>query len=127
MALQTGINIDNVKPPILQEWYTCSEVRRLDRCKVVFFQQSQLTVMLVVVSGCFIATTLPVVVTRSVYIGYSAQQKEMKADTFAFFQLVDTLSDLLMFLNHGMNFLLYCTKGEYTLHSTRIALHGLVA
>ena len=72
---------------------------------------SKLSVMLLTVSFAFLATTLPMNVTLIVtafWKKYSVADKSLAAK----FKLIRTVTELLMYINHSMNFFLYCATGQ---------------
>ncbi|XP_061166542.1 probable G-protein coupled receptor 139, partial [Saccostrea echinata] len=70
-------------------------------------KSSKLTVMLLTISFAFCVTTLPMNVVMIASYQVSNNPKEM-----AKFWLVRTTAELLMYLNHSMNFFLYCATGH---------------
>ncbi|XP_035826524.1 probable G-protein coupled receptor 139 [Aplysia californica] len=71
----------------------------------------RMTVMLLSVSFTFLLTTLPMNVSSilaSAYINRAGSSDQTKAKGILF----GTLATLLMYLNHSVNFLLYCATGR---------------
>ncbi|XP_062610501.1 probable G-protein coupled receptor 139 [Saccostrea cucullata] len=70
-------------------------------------KSSKLTIMLLTISFAFCVTTLPMNVVIIASYQVSNNPKEI-----AKFWLVRTTAELLMYLNHSMNFFLYCATGH---------------
>lgn len=70
-------------------------------------KSSKLTIMLLTISFAFCVTTLPMNVVMIASLQVSNNPKEM-----AKLWLVRTTAELLMYLNHSMNFFLYCATGQ---------------
>lgn len=70
-------------------------------------KSSKLTIMLLTISFAFCVTTLPMNVVMIASYQISDSPKEM-----AKLWLVRTTAELLMYLNHSMNFFLYCATGQ---------------
>ncbi|KAL8590175.1 hypothetical protein ACOMHN_010370 [Nucella lapillus] len=71
----------------------------------------RLTVMLLVVSFTFLLTTLPMNVSVIASAFWNSHSTEDLA-RMSRFQLVFTVAELLMYLNHSVNFFLYCATGH---------------
>lgn len=71
---------------------------------------AKLTVMLLTVSFTFLATTLPMNVVMIATVIWKDQTND--ASSLARFWLIRTISELLMYLNHSINFFLYCATGQ---------------
>ena len=69
----------------------------------------KITCMLLVISFTFLLTTLPVNITLIVSTVTSHSDS---VDSFAKMQLANTLTVLLMYTNHCINFFLYCATGR---------------
>ncbi|KAK7114892.1 pyrokinin-1 receptor-like [Littorina saxatilis] len=70
----------------------------------------RLTVMLLTVSFTFLLTTLPMNVSVIAAAFWNRQAGDVA--TMSKFQLVFTVAELLMYLNHSVNFFLYCATGH---------------
>ncbi|KAK6186501.1 hypothetical protein SNE40_008530 [Patella caerulea] len=71
---------------------------------------SKLTAMLLTVSFTFLLTTLPMNITLIVTYFWNKEDREL--ENTAKFHLVKTITELLMYVNHSMNFFLYCATGR---------------
>ncbi|TGZ52021.1 hypothetical protein CRM22_010711 [Opisthorchis felineus] len=71
----------------------------------------QLTIMLQVVSFSFLVTTVSIVVMKTL-TQVPAMKSVTSVQTKAAFQLADTVAELLMYINHAMNFYLFCATGK---------------
>lgn len=71
----------------------------------------KITIMLLSVSFTFLITTLPMnlVLIHSSVSGKSGSEEDV---SFAKQQLMGTLAEMLMYVNHSINFFLYCTTGK---------------
>ena len=69
----------------------------------------KITCMLLVISFTFLLTTLPVNITLIVTTVNSHSEDDQ---SFAKIQLANTLTQLLMYTNHCINFFLYCATGR---------------
>lgn len=68
------------------------------------------TVMMLMVSMSFLVTTLPnntVLIITAVWNDYGTS-----AENIALFTLIKTITELLMYTNHAINFFLYCASGR---------------
>ncbi|XP_069114762.1 probable G-protein coupled receptor 139 [Argopecten irradians] len=68
----------------------------------------KLTMMLLMVSFTFLLTTLPMNIILIMTKSWNEQNQQQRAD----FYLAKTVSELLMYLNHTINFFLYCISGR---------------
>ncbi|XP_060081567.1 probable G-protein coupled receptor 139 [Ylistrum balloti] len=68
----------------------------------------RLTTMLLMVSFTFFLTTLPMNIILIMTKSWNEQTQQQKAA----FYLAKTVSELLMYLNHTINFFLYCISGR---------------
>ncbi|XP_033754751.1 growth hormone secretagogue receptor type 1-like [Pecten maximus] len=68
----------------------------------------KLTMMLLVISFTFLLTTLPMNIILIATKTWNEQNQQQRADFF----LAKTVSELLMYLNHSINFFLYCISGR---------------
>ncbi|PVD21427.1 hypothetical protein C0Q70_19600 [Pomacea canaliculata] len=71
---------------------------------------TKLTVMLLTVSFTFLLTTLPMNISLIVTAFWN-QQKHSERQ-MAQFNLAKTITELLMYVNHSINFFLYCATGQ---------------
>ena len=95
-----------------------TRIRRLSACAYQFsktsFSQSQtdinrrITCMLLVVSFTFLVTTLPV----NIHIIVFAINRNSTKASFVKMELAKTITELLMYTNHCLNFFLYCATGR---------------
>lgn len=69
----------------------------------------KLTIMLLTISFTFLATTVPMNVVMIFTVMWN---KNEDPDQFAKLLLIRTISELLMYLNHSINFFLYCATGQ---------------
>ncbi|TPP64181.1 G-protein coupled receptor [Fasciola gigantica] len=71
----------------------------------------QMTIMLLVISFAFLITTLAIVVTKilSQVLDLSGSSRRLQRLNF---QLADSVAELLMYINHAMNFYLFCATGK---------------
>lgn len=71
----------------------------------------QLTVMLLVISFAFLLTTVFIVLMKIL-----AQTLDLRGSfkwkARSYFQLADTIAELFMYINHAMNFYLFCFTGK---------------
>lgn len=81
-----------------------------------FENSKRLTRMLIAVSFTFLVTTLPVNVFHIVSPVLGPDDKTMELgeyiESFALFSLLRTIAEMLMYLNHSINFFLYCVTGK---------------
>ena len=70
----------------------------------------KLTVMLLTISFTFLLTTLPVNISLIATAFWNPYVKDLKV--VAKFTLIRTITELLMYTNHSMNFFLYCATGQ---------------
>jgi hypothetical protein len=70
----------------------------------------KLTIMLLTVSFAFLLTTLPMGISLIIRIFWQRSDHEVKA--ILQFKLAKTIAELLMYVNHSMNFVLYCATGQ---------------
>ncbi|OWF47147.1 Thyrotropin-releasing hormone receptor [Mizuhopecten yessoensis] len=68
----------------------------------------KLTMMLLLVSFTFLLTTLPMNIILIMTKSWNEQNQQQRADFF----LAKTVTELLMYLNHTINFFLYCITGR---------------
>ncbi len=71
----------------------------------------RLTFMLLTISFAFLITTLPMNVSLIATAFYNSYTKDLHV--ISRFKLVRTITELLMYVNHSMNFFLYCATGEF--------------
>ncbi|KAF7262213.1 hypothetical protein EG68_01020 [Paragonimus skrjabini miyazakii] len=71
----------------------------------------QLTIMLLVVSFAFLVTTVSIVVVKLLNQLLDLEHYGNIRSRSAF-QLADTVAELLMYVNHAMNFYLFCATGK---------------
>lgn len=71
---------------------------------------TKLTVMLLTISFTFLLTTLPM--NMLLIVKAFITQKEVSTEVITRFMLARTVTELLMYSNHSMNFFLYCATGE---------------
>ncbi|XP_070198812.1 growth hormone secretagogue receptor type 1-like [Littorina saxatilis] len=72
---------------------------------------TKLTIMLLSVSFTFLITTLPMNITL-IFTAFWNQQKDHDLRSIAQFNLAKTVAELLMYINHSINFCLYCATGQ---------------
>ncbi|KAL3310697.1 hypothetical protein Ciccas_010732 [Cichlidogyrus casuarinus] len=68
----------------------------------------QLTVMMLVVSLTFLSTTLPIIISLS--IAHAVGENSVIWNTYQ--GIIDSCCQMLMYVNHSMNFYLYCATGK---------------
>jgi hypothetical protein len=73
----------------------------------------KITIMLLTISFAFLLTTLPMVICM--IIGAIVQQ-ETDLQVIAQMTLASTITEYLMYINHSMNFFLYCATGQKFRH-----------
>ena len=77
---------------------------------------TKMTLMLLTISFAFLITTLPGNVVLILTTYWNSRVNEMspeeKSELMAKGQLLRTITQLLMFTNHSMNFYLYCAAGQ---------------
>ena len=71
---------------------------------------TKLTIMLLTVSFTFLLTTLPMNVSLIVTAFWQQYQNTLRQ--IAQFKLAKTVAELLMYVNHSINFFLYCATGH---------------
>ncbi|KAF6775371.1 hypothetical protein AHF37_05025 [Paragonimus kellicotti] len=71
----------------------------------------QLTIMLLVISFAFLVTTVSIVVVKLLNQVLDLEHYGDIRSRSAF-QLADTVAELLMYVNHAMNFYLFCATGK---------------
>ena len=74
-------------------------------------ESSRLTVMLLCISFTFLVTTLPMNLTL-IPITFGKTDKDSDIRHLLRLRLVRTITELLMYLNHSINFYLYCATGR---------------
>ena len=72
---------------------------------------TRLTVMLLTISFTFLLTTLPQTIVQ-ILAHFLDSRARHDLEVQANFQLAKTVALLLMYLNHSMNFVLYCATGQ---------------
>ncbi|XP_060071610.1 growth hormone secretagogue receptor type 1-like [Ylistrum balloti] len=82
----------------------CNSKMKHSSCEV----NRKLTIMLLMVSFTFLLTTLPMNIILIMTKSWNEQNQQQKAA----FYLAKTVSELLMYLNHTINFFLYCISGR---------------
>jgi hypothetical protein len=70
----------------------------------------KLTIMLLTISFTFLATTVPMNVVMIATVVWRNEMDNPKQ--IAKLLLIRTISELLMYLNHSVNFFLYCATGQ---------------
>lgn len=80
------------------------------RSRTCSFDNNKLTVMLLAISFSFLITTLPNNVSLIASIFWSTSGADLT--TVTRYKLVRTITELLMYVNHSMNFYLYCATGQ---------------
>ena len=73
----------------------------------------RLTVMLLTVSFAFVITTLP---QSAMLIYVPFRPANLSIDSIMILRLIQTISELLMYTNHSINFYLYCATGRKFRH-----------
>lgn len=72
----------------------------------------QRTIMLLVVSFVFLLTTMPILVVKTIFVYMQTTNKTWQSNaTHASMSFVDALANILMLVNHSINFFLYCIAG----------------
>nr|AKQ63062.1 orphan G-protein coupled receptor 57 [Platynereis dumerilii] len=74
----------------------------------------KLTIMLLTISFAFLLTTLPMNIALIGTAFYNQYHKDLHIMTK--FKLIRTITELLMYVNHSMNFYLYCATGQKFRH-----------
>ncbi|XP_076470487.1 putative G-protein coupled receptor 139 [Babylonia areolata] len=72
---------------------------------------TKLTIMLLTVSFTFLLTTLPMNIAL-IFTAFWNQQKTHDLQQAARFNLTKTVTELMMYVNHSINFCLYCATGH---------------
>ena len=80
---------------------------------------ARLTLMLLAVSCAFLVTTLPMIAVNVT----SAIRGRAKGAELSTFFLVRTVTQMLMFLNHSINFFLYCATGHKFRRRLLVLMH----
>ena len=75
---------------------------------------TRLTVMLLTISFAFLALTLPKNIVGIITDFYDQYKKDLSR--VAYFHLYKTITELLMYTNHSINFFLYCATGQKFRH-----------
>ncbi|XP_013403369.1 FMRFamide receptor-like [Lingula anatina] len=78
----------------------------------------KLTIMLLTVSFTFVLTTLPInvfMIAKAFFQSYSEQDIDEKGRR----EVIHTSAKLLMYLNHSINFFLYCATGQKFRHQVK--------
>ncbi|XP_062605289.1 FMRFamide receptor-like [Saccostrea cucullata] len=71
----------------------------------------KLTTMLLSVSFTFLVTTIPMNIVL-IFTAFWNKQTDNDVKGAAIFHLIKTISELLMYVNHSINFFLYCATGQ---------------
>ena len=73
----------------------------------------KLTVMLLAVSFTYLVSTFPMAIAMVFHDEWRRESvDQLPKEVFAQRQLIRTVSEMLMFLNHSINFYLYCALGQ---------------
>lgn len=75
---------------------------------------TRMTIMLLTISFAFLLTTLPRTVAGICAAFYNQYRRDLAR--VAAFEFAHTVTDLLMYVNHSMNFFLYCATGQKFRH-----------
>ncbi|KAK2155480.1 hypothetical protein LSH36_239g04019 [Paralvinella palmiformis] len=75
---------------------------------------TRLTVMLLTITFAFLLTTLPMTVANILAAFWNEYRTDLAA--VSRFKLGRTITELLMYVNHSMNFFLYCATGQKFRH-----------
>ena len=75
---------------------------------------TRLTIMLLTISFAFLLTTLPMNITSILADFFNIYKNDLRM--VAKFSLARTITELLMYVNHSMNFFLYCATGQKFRH-----------
>lgn len=75
---------------------------------------TRMTIMLLTISFAFLLTTLPRTVTSIAAAFFNQYRRDLAR--VAAFEFAHTVTDLLMYVNHSMNFFLYCATGQKFRH-----------
>lgn len=78
-------------------------------------QSIKLTIMLLSVSFTFLVSTLPM----NTFLIVKAFTEDQYLKTSAQYSLITTIAKLLMYLNHAINFFLYCATGQKFRHQVK--------
>ncbi|XP_052817936.1 probable G-protein coupled receptor 139 [Mya arenaria] len=87
-------------------------INTADKRKVFKDNNIKLTVMLLSVSFTFLITTFPMAIVMVFNSEWSRDIENVPLSVIAQRQLLRTSAEMLMFLNHSVNFYLYCALGQ---------------
>lgn len=80
----------------------------------------KLTIMLLTISFAFLLTTLPMNISLIISAFYHNYLNDLHF--LSRFKLARTITELLMYVNHSMNFFLYCATGQKFRHNLLLML-----
>lgn len=87
-----------------------SDKKSSDGRRPVSEGSTKITVMLLAVSCSFLVTTLPMNIFVISTSFWNSQRRNN--EQWATYRLLKTVTELLMYVNHSMNFFLYCATGQ---------------
>ena len=85
---------------------------QMEKRKATTDNNVKLTVMLLSVSFTFLVTTFPMVIVGIYHPQWNSEIDEGTVQLAAQRQLIRTVAEMLMYLNHSVNFYLYCALGQ---------------
>ncbi|WAR11491.1 GHSR-like protein [Mya arenaria] len=112
VVCNTLIIIQTLKATIWREAQNGPLINTADKRKVFKDNNIKLTVMLLSVSFTFLITTFPMAIVMVFHSGWSRDIENVPLSVIAQRQLIRTSAEMLMFLNHSVNFYLYCALGQ---------------
>ena len=75
---------------------------------------TRLTIMLLTITFAFLLTTLPMTIAN--IMAFFLDEYKTNLHEVSKFKLARTITELLMYINHSMNFFLYCATGQKFRH-----------
>ena len=91
-----------------------AEMRSYEQRRPSHEGSTRLTVMLLTISFAFLLTTLPMNITN--ITAYFWRQYRGDLHEVSKYTLARTITEMLMYINHSMNFFLYCATGQKFRH-----------
>jgi len=87
-------------------------INAADKKKIFKDNNVKLTVMLLSVSFTFLVTTFPMAIVMVFHSEWRQDTENVPLNIIAQRRLIRTSAEMLMFLNHCVNFYLYCALGQ---------------
>ncbi|KAH3772461.1 probable G-protein coupled receptor 139 [Dreissena polymorpha] len=112
VIFNTLIIFQTLKATIWRDAAQNGPFKQSDKRKYFSDTNIKLTVMLLAVSFTFLITTFPMAIVMVYHSQWNGNTENASIPVLAQRQLIRTSSEMLMFLNHSVNFYLYCALGQ---------------